>query len=328
MIGAVFRTDDVPAAERFEYWRGILERTRPSTMSSPHAEHFRAELLLMELGAVKVWPASFLPTRYRLDAQQARQVDAEYYHLTLLLEGELGLERAGKLSSFGSRDLFMIDDSEPYDLQSVGNGPDEPVTGVGIDIPKTLLPWPEHRVRPLLGRRFSGREGMGVVLTDFLSGLTHQTKVLAPNDASPLGAVVVELVSAWLAQASRVGASLSPETRHTALLRQIEAFIGQNLHHPDLTPRMVAAAHHISVSHLHRIYELRKHGETVAAQIRRKRLEGARRDLESECARTTPIYKIGEKWGFFRASEFSRAFKVTYGISPREHRAAKLDERS
>ncbi|MFF8983814.1 helix-turn-helix domain-containing protein [Streptomyces globisporus] len=321
MIGTVFRTDDVPTADRFDYWSDLVGLTRPSSMSTVHAENFRAELLFMELGSVKVWPTTVLPTRYRLGAKRARQVDTGLYHLTLLLSGGLALDRSGESNTFGPSDLHMVDDSEAFDLRPANALSQTPVTGVGVDIPKALLPLPEHRVRPLLGRGISGRTGVGALLTEFLSGLTRQAKVLTPSDAIPMGAVVVDLVSACLAQELGTDSQLPQSTRREALLRQIEAFISQHLHHPDLTPRMVAAAHHISVSYLHRLYEQQEHGETVAARIRRKRLEGARCDLVNDS--TTPIYEIGAKWGFRRASEFSRAFKSAFGLSPREYRVVK-----
>ncbi|MEU8352550.1 helix-turn-helix transcriptional regulator, partial [Streptomyces sp. NPDC048845] len=86
----------------------------------------------------------------------------------------------------------------------------------------------------------------------------------------------------------------------------------------------VAAAHHISLSYLHRLFAQRAHGETVAATIRSRRLEHARRDLENPALRTTPLYAIAARWGLPRAGEFSRAFKSAYGISPGEYRLRAL----
>ncbi|MFD4261428.1 helix-turn-helix domain-containing protein [Streptomyces sp. NPDC058534] len=327
MIGTVFRTNDVPVGDRFEYWCSLVGRTRPSDMSSAHTEDFRAELLMMELGQVKVWPTSTLPTRYRLSPKESLQAGSNLYHLTLLFDRGLTLEYAGSTHTFAPRDLHMVDDSQPYDLQPTDEKADALVTGVGVDFPKTLLPLPENRVRPLLGQGLSGREGMGAILAGYLTGLAQEAKALQPRNAAPLGAVVIDLVSAWLAQVSETNTASPREIRRQILLRQIEAFICQNLHDPELSPRNIAAAHHISVSYLHRIFEWQKHGETVAASVRRQRLEGARHDLDNPTMLTTPIHTIGELRGFLRASEFSRAFKMAYGISPRKYRMRSLRER-
>lgn len=199
MIGTVFRSEDVPAEDRFEYWRELVGRTRSSDLISAHTADYWAEYRLMELGPVTVWPSSFLPTRYRRSGKMVRRSDPELYHLTLLLDGDLALEHAGRTDTFGPRDLHMVDGSRPYDLRPADDRDRRAVKGVGVDFPKALLPLPPHRVRELLGRGLSGREGTGALLTEFLVGLDRQAEVLQPSDAPRLGTVVLDLVSAWFA---------------------------------------------------------------------------------------------------------------------------------
>lgn len=156
MIGTVFRSEDVPAEDRFEYWRELVGRTRSSDLISAHTADYWAEYRLMELGPVTVWPSSFLPTRYRRSGKMVRRSDPELYHLTLLLDGGLALEHAGRTDTFGPRDLHMVDGSRPYDLRPVDDRDRRAVKGVGVDFPKALLPLPPHRVRELLGRGCRG----------------------------------------------------------------------------------------------------------------------------------------------------------------------------
>ncbi|MHC3474054.1 AraC family transcriptional regulator [Streptomyces sp. 7R007] len=319
MIGTVFRSADVPVEERFERWRELLSRTRsPSDISSDHAADFWAEHRLMELGPVTVGTTAFLPTRYRRGPKQVRRSDPELYHLTLLLDGGLALDHADRRSLFGPRDLHLADSSQPYDLRSrTGGGI---VKGVAVDFPKALLPLPAHRVRELLGRRLPGQEGVGALLADFLTGLDRQADVLRPADGPRLGTVVLDLLTALLAQLLEAEAALEPEARGRVTAQQIQAFIRRNLHDPDLTPRTIAAAHYISVSYLHRLFQQQADGETVAAQIRAQRLEGARRDLADPAQRTTPVHAVAARWGMPRASDFTRAFRTAYGVSPMEYR--------
>ncbi|MEW1722372.1 helix-turn-helix domain-containing protein [Streptomyces sp. NPDC093109] len=328
MIGTVFRTEDMPAEDRFDYWRELLGRTRTSDTISAHHSDFRAEIRVMELGATTVWPASFPPTRYRRSPRMVRQSDPGLYHLTLLLDGGLAIDSAGRTGTIGPGDLHMTDSSHPYDVRSADHEECGAVRGVGVDFPQALLPLPPHRIRELLGRRLSGREGMGAVLADFLIGLERQADALQPSDAPRLGTVVLDLVSAWLAHALEAEAALPPETRQQALAECIRAFIRQNLHDPELKPPMIAAAHHISLSYLHRIFEQRSPGETVAARIRRQRLEGIHRDLENPALRTTPIHAIAARWGIVDASVLTHAFRAAYGLSPKEHRLRALSEPS
>ncbi|WP_405892263.1 AraC family transcriptional regulator [Streptomyces sp. NBC_00104] len=327
MIGTVFRSEDVPAGDRFDYWRELIGGTRTSEVISTHSADFRAELRLMELGPVTVWPASFLPTRYWRNQRMVRRSDPELYHLTLLLDGGLTLDHAGRYETFGPRDLHLADSSRPYDVRSADGRGAGLIRGVGVDFPKALLPLPPHRVRELLCRGLSGREGLGALLADFLTGLERQAEILQPSDAPRLGTVLLDLLAAWSAHVLEAEAALSPETRLHALTQRIRAFIRQNLHDPELTPPVVAAAHHISLSYLHRIFQQQTQGETVAAWIRARRLEGASRDLADPSLRTTPIHVVAARWGMPRASDFTRAFRTAHGVSPSEYRLRALSER-
>ncbi|MFD0351111.1 helix-turn-helix domain-containing protein [Kitasatospora aburaviensis] len=125
-------------------------------------------------------------------------------------------------------------------------------------------------------------------------------------------------MSALLAHHLDAEEALPPESRRRALTHRIRAFIRTRLHDPGLSPGAVAAAHHISVSYLHRLFEGEE--ETVAAWIRRQRLERARRDLADPALAAVPVHVIAARCGFPRAADFSRAFRGAYGLAPRDFR--------
>ncbi|WP_327722142.1 helix-turn-helix domain-containing protein [Streptomyces sp. NBC_00490] len=321
MIGTVFRSDDVPKEHRFEYWCELMHRAiAPSHMSSLFADDFWAQQRLLELGPVLVWPTSYLPTAFRRTEKLVRQSDPEMYHLSLVLGGDLGFEHVGRAEAYGPRDLWVSDTSRPYEVHVPAGLGRQVLTGVGVDFPKALLPLAPSRVQQLLGRRLSGREGVGALLTGFLTGLEQQADVLTPSDAPRLGTALVDLLSAWFAQMLEAEDALPPETRQRALTTRIQAFVRQNLHDPELSPAVIADAHHISLSYLHRIFKEDTPGETVAAWIRAQRLEGTRRDLANPNLSSTPVHTIATRWGLVRAPDFTRAFRRAYGVSPIEYR--------
>ncbi|MDR6980951.1 hypothetical protein J2X68_007693 [Streptomyces sp. 3330] len=156
-------------------------------MSSRFADDFWARQRLVELGPVLAWPTAYLPTAYlptgylqtgfRRTEKLVRQSDPEMYHLSLVLGGGVGFEHVGRAETYGPSDLWVSDTSRPYKVHvPVGLGR-QVLTGVGVDFPKALLPLPADRVQRLLGRRLSGREGMGALLTGFLTGLEQQAVV-------------------------------------------------------------------------------------------------------------------------------------------------------
>ncbi|MEY9893079.1 AraC-like DNA-binding protein [Catenulispora sp. MAP12-49] len=110
----------------------------------------------------------------------------------------------------------------------------------------------------------------------------------------------------------------APETRRQALLARIESYVERNLGDPDLSPPEIAAHHHISVSYLHRLFQLRD--RTVAAWIRHQRLERARADLADPRLRGQPVQAIAARWGFRHAADFSRAFRAAHGMPPGDYR--------
>lgn len=322
---------DLSAEERFEQWRDLVGRTRVCDATSAHVDSFTAQVRRVELGPVALLGTSFPSARFRRTERMVRQSDEELYHVTLLTAGGQALRRADdQRETFGAGDLTLVDSSSPYDVRSFGvgdpGGRPSGIAGVGVDLPAALLPVPPHRLRGLLGRRLSGREGTGALLAEFLLGLDRRAAALGPAETCRLGTVVVDLVSAWVAGELDAEDALPRDARQRAVVESVRAFVRRNLGDPGLTPPVVAAAHHISVSHLHRLFTRYSHGETVAAFIRAQRMRKAHRDLADPALHTLSVQSIAARCGIPGASEFSRAFKAAHGLSPRAHRRQALSQ--
>jgi AraC-like DNA-binding protein len=110
------------------------------------------------------------------------------------------------------------------------------------------------------------------------------------------------------------------DMRRGALVRRIRAFIDSHLGDPELTPAAVAAAHHISLRYLHKLFEPEGHG--VAGLIRQRRLERCRQDLLDPAQVDRPVAGIAARWGFSSAAHFSRVFREAYGLPPAAFRRA------
>ncbi|MFF9199466.1 helix-turn-helix domain-containing protein [Streptomyces sp. NPDC014779] len=301
------------------------------TTMSADAIDLRTGEGVVELGPVKVWTIRAASAHSPERTTTAPRPLPPLHRLTLVphdMPPSGG--HAGPASSLDPRILLTMTGSrlreaDPYGADSAGRrAADRAVEGVAVEFPQALLSLPAPRVRGLLGRGLTEREGTGALLTDFLLGLVRQAPSLRPADAPRLGAVVLDLVSVWLAQVVRAEAGRSEDACQYALAERIRAYIEEHLHDPELTPGTIADAHHISLSHLHRVFTEQSGGETVAAWIRRRRLENARRDLADPLLRTTPIQSVATRWGMPRPSCFARAFRAAYGESPREHRHRSL----
>jgi AraC-like DNA-binding protein len=166
----------------------------------------------------------------------------------------------------------------------------------------------------------SSRDGIGALLAQFLTQVAGDTHRYAPSDAPRLGQVLTDLVSALFARALDAEERLPPETRAHSLMLEVKAFVRRNLGNTDLSPSSIAAAHQISRSHLHRLFQAE--GVTAAAYIRTQRLEAARRDLADPSAATVPVHVIAARHGFKDHTTFTRNFRAAFGVSPRDYRHA------
>jgi AraC-like DNA-binding protein len=142
------------------------------------------------------------------------------------------------------------------------------------------------------------------------------------DDARRLAGVTLDLLGAMLARAARSEGTLAPETQHAVLRARVSEFIHRHLGDPDLTPASIAAAHQVSVRYLHRLYQ--GQGATIADGIRRRRLERIHRDLADPRLQARSISSIAARWGFLEPTQFSRAFRTMYRITPRDHRRLAL----
>ncbi len=155
---------------------------------------------------------------------------------------------------------------------------------------------------------------MGAVLARFIASLGAHGSECTPQELRRMGTVAIELAAACLAQRIDAYGELPAETRARALRERIDAFIEHNLGDPALSPGLIAAAHGISVRALHALF--RTETESVAATVRRRRLERCRTDLTRPALAARPVHEIAARWCFTNAPAFSRAFRSTYGISP------------
>ncbi|MGA5700578.1 helix-turn-helix domain-containing protein [Peterkaempfera bronchialis] len=311
----VFRSEDFPVGDRFDAWQACTSGMHaPLELSREQGGDFRAEARLIELGAVSVWPATFEQHIWRRTPKLIRQSDPELYHLSLVLRGEVQVSWGRRYATHRAYDFHTNDSARPWEIRTS----EGLISSVGIEVPKVLLPLPRHKVDRVIGQRMSGREGIGALLAQFVTQLAASTDSYQPADAPRIGGVLSDLVAALFAHVLDADAALPPETHSRTLTLRIKAFIRRQLHDPELTPGSIAAAHHISRSYLHRLFQAES--ETVAAYIRRLRLEAARRDLTDPALRTTPIHAIAARWGFTRPADFSRAFRAAYGIPPRDLR--------
>ena len=191
-----------------------------------------------------------------------------------------------------------------------------------VMFPHELLNLRSDDLAKVTARRVSGRRGVGGLVSPFLVKLANELRSDQIAPTFELSNAVLDLLAAAFSEQLECESSVRPETRRHALVLQIKAFIDARLDDPELTTATIAAAHYISPRYLQKLFEAE--GSTVTDWIRRRRLDHCKRELLDPRNAGEPISRIAARWGLLDSSHFSRLFRATYGMSPREFRSEKV----
>ncbi|MFJ6564678.1 helix-turn-helix domain-containing protein [Streptomyces sp. NPDC091412] len=319
----VLRTEELSVAERFESWCDLTSRALVPTVLTPvDTGDFRAEARLLELGAVRISVMSYPTLRSRRTPALVRRSDPELYQVALTRRGKQQLSQCRRDALVGPGDLLLYDTSHPFDARAALDGKEVEV--IVVHVPRAALPLPAAKIDRTLAVPTPGHTGVGALLSQFLVPLVTQSACYRPQDAVRLGAVTMDLVTTFLAHRLGLEGAVPPESRQQTLMVSVHAFIERNLGDPQLSPEVVATAHHISVRYLHRLFQ--RQGASVGGWIRQRRLERCRRDLSDPQLAAKSIGFVRMRWGFVHASDFARAFRTAFGVPPSTYRHTMLHE--
>lgn len=129
-----------------------------------------------------------------------------------------------------------------------------------------------------------------------------------------LGETVVALLRSAIDELDGVPSEREPADLVDAVFGWIDEHLGE----ADLTPGRIAAAHHISVRYLHKLFE--PCGMSVSEAVRRRRVERIKEDLCSPALAGWSVAAIGARWGVEDATQLIRQFKTIENMTPGEWR--------
>ncbi|MCW3844928.1 helix-turn-helix domain-containing protein [Micromonospora yasonensis] len=314
----MFDTSVVPEAERFDLWADFTLGTNPAVIRPESGQPFTAHAQLIPLGDVQLASFQHPSVRLRRTGRHIRQADPELYHLALPIAGRSAISQARNEATIDRARFTFFDTSRPYEAEHRVRS-QEPSATICLQIPHARLPLPSATVRRSLAAVMPAEHGLGRLLAQFLRRVADHPDQYAAGDAGRLGNTALDLICTMLARHADAGHALTAETHERVARLRVVEFVERHLADPDLSPAAVAAAQHISLRTLHRLFA--DDGESVAGLIRRRRLERCRRDLLNPLLVDRPVHTVAACWGFRSSAHFSRAFRAAYGVSPRQLRA-------
>ncbi|MBQ0985285.1 helix-turn-helix domain-containing protein [Streptomyces sp. F63] len=323
MLQTVFDSGDLPAPDRADAWRDITASALiPNEFHIDRAAEFQASLRTADMDGAQVTALTYTSMKSRRTPHLIRRSDPEMYAIGLILRGEQAIVQDRREAPIGVGDLVVYSTSHPY--EAVVDARQGIAASLVVQVPRTRVPLPSNRVDQITAIRLPGQESIGRLLGCYLTQLATDTDPCRPPDSQRLGSILIDLITAWLAHHTEATDHTPAHTRQQLQFLQIQDFIRQHLGAAELSPSAIAAAHHISLRTLHRLFHRYAHGATVASYIRHQRLTQARRDLADPRLANRPIHAIAARWGFPHLPDFSRAFRATYGTTPTEFRHGNL----
>jgi AraC-like DNA-binding protein len=297
----------------------IAERLVPMQVSCDEIDTFRAGARSANLGVVQLCS---LWSRNAFVAHRTNKLitntGPEYLKVVVQLGGTAVVSQGDRQATLAPGDIVLYDTTRPYQISS--DGPFQ-MQAVMMFV-RDALPLSPSQLDRVATRPISGREGLGSVVSQYLSGLTRQLDAGGCSRSYHLGDATLHLLAALFTERLASTASTNLNDGKAGLLLRIRTYIEHRLGDPGLDVTEIAAAHHVSLRALQKLFE--SHGQTVTGWIRDRRIAHCREDLTNIWLVDQPVSAIAAKWGLVDPAHFSRLFKSTYGLPPRDFRASAL----
>lgn len=314
-----FSTHGLAPNEQFLAWRQRVGHVVDAPPSKEQIAHgFRGEIDLYAVGGMVLTDCrteAMLLERSvaRISTDQRRD---HVFHL--FVEGEVGhiTGMRKKRSEPGSvPGIVALDLNQPFRVER------PECRLLSLFVPASLV---DEQLRDgvgIHGRIVRNETPLAGLALRHLAALAHEIASLdaaAAIDALQTGRQL--LVAAFRKEAHLTGADRA--ALQSALMAQVRRYIDANLHQGDLTPEHVVQALPLKRATIYRWFE---HEGGLGAYIRHRRL----REAADELVRfpQLQVSEIAYGLGFGSASDFTRAFRRAFDMSPQDLRARALELR-
>jgi|LakMenEpi03Aug12_release.lakeMendotaPanAssembly.Ray.scaffolds.fasta_scaffold154237_2 AraC-like DNA-binding protein len=298
-------TIHLPASQQFDAWRDanasfLIHHNPPS-----RPESYAAEATTWSFGRLALTKAETPGGAYSRTAECLRRDGLDHWCFSMALQGSRVHRTRDQISMMQPGQIMLDSLAQPFEVARTRS------SWVYLYMPRDLLP-------EASGLRHGSRmlnTPEGGLLGEHLRLLATELPRMTATEAERMAEATQAMIALAVAPGSRAEqATLGSVV--TAQIMRLRALIRANLGSATFGPARLCRLAGISRSQLYRLFEV--HGG-VAQCIQRERLAAAHRAL-SNPADLRSIAEIAESVGLFDPSSFSRMFRRSYGISPRELR--------
>lgn len=302
----------LPPTDRLEVLREFMAHTRiPLEIFPSDMSRFRTTSRIVDLGDVGVQSTTGSAAAIVRTARLVHDDTQPSIVVAVVESGTSSIRHHESATRLAPGDITAYWSLEPYAVtfeeDTVRHSYTMSLDGLGL---------PASIVRAHLGRRIGSGTALGSVVAHHLSQLASAAHLLTVAERDALEQPTLDLLRVLLLNDSAGAPTRGPlgETLESRLMTYLELHYAD----PDLTVGAVAHAHGISERYVQLL--LSRRGTTFGDWVRARRLAAAAAMLSDPTKRFVTISAVAARWGFADHSHFTRAFRVAYGVAPREWR--------
>ncbi len=297
MRNVLWDTVDVPAKERFTYWReAVCQAYLPLEPGRLSDRIFHGQISGASTDALQCTRVHTCEATINRTARGIKTLQDDTFFANLQLEGTAMVEQRGRRRLARAGDIVLVDTNAPFSIKF-----EEGCHLICVTLPGDWI-----------GRRL--RHDPELIISNRLAAGYIRALEDAPNDLDALDDLAGEQLAALLTRSSSTSPFRDRPRDRRLLLQRILDFITAELSNPALSAKYTCARLGISRSHLFAVLE--QAGMTFAGHVRKERLRHCRMEIADPRLADTPIAAIAERWGFTDGAAFTRTFRRVYGVPP------------
>jgi AraC family transcriptional regulator, positive regulator of tynA and feaB len=308
-------TAHLPERDKFHYWNEVICRTVVDLDCRPVEQaHFEASIGGFDAPGLGVYD---IHTRAHLvyrDKAEISRLDNDALIVNYVTAGALHAEQDGRAVDLLPGDGAVSDAARPYFL-----GFDRPLGCVSVKVYKSDLRQRVAGIERITAQSMARGSTLNPLVFDNLRALIRHAPTLSASAALKAADMFKDLLAASLNEMLDGAPAPLSAHRGAALLR-VKAFVEDHLREPELDAQAVARAVGLSTRYINRLFEAE--GTSLARHIWQRRLECCALRLRDLAWAHVATSAVALEHGFSDLSHFSRAFRLRYGMSPRDWRAA------
>lgn len=299
--------------DSFTAWSHLVSNAFVPLQSEPVATgRFSASLGINMLGDIGLMKVHARPHAVLRTDGLAAAGDGRYFKVSLQMNGHGLLVQDGREVLLAPGELAIYDTQRPYTLSF-----DQDATTLVVMIPHEKFRLSQEQVSQITAMRLDSAHPLTGTVTPLLHHLGTNLQQWDEHGGAMLARNAADLLATVLG--GTLGAVTGGDQRAVQRERILD-YLASQLSDPTLNPRSVAQAHFMSVRSLHALFA--DQPESVAAVIRRLRLEAAAGLLHDPLMAGLPIQSVGIRVGLPDGASFARAFSGHFGLSPSRYRSA------